>query len=58
MTESYSAGVRAGERSRARTMKPFVGIIIRYTGEPLTLLDPAPHTYGTPAPTLDPTQRR
>ncbi len=44
---SFSAGVRAGGRSRARKMKPFVGIIIRYSGERLTLLDPIHRTYQT-----------
>lgn len=44
---SFSAGVRAGERSRARKMRPFVGIIIRYSGERLTLLDPIHRTYQT-----------
>jgi hypothetical protein len=58
MTESYSAGVRAGGRSRARKMKPSVGIIIRYSGERLTLLDPIPRTYQTLALALDPNQRR
>ena len=42
---SFSAAVRAGGRSRARALKPFVGIIIRYSGEQLTLLDPIHHTY-------------
>jgi Bacterial Ig domain len=42
---SFSAAVRAGGRSRARKMKPFVGIIIRYRGERLTLLDPIHRTY-------------
>jgi hypothetical protein len=44
---SFSAGVRSGGRSRARNMKPFVGIIIRYSGERLTLLDPIHRTYQT-----------
>lgn len=42
---SFSAAVRAGGRSRARKMTPFVGIIIRYSGERLTLLDPIHRTY-------------
>jgi hypothetical protein len=58
MTESYSAGVRAGMRSHARTMRPFVGIIIRYRGDRLTLPDPIHRTYQTLALALDPTQRR
>ena len=58
MTDSYSAGVRADGRSRARKMKPFVGIIIRYSGGRLTLLDPIHRTYQTLALALDPTQRR
>jgi hypothetical protein len=44
---AFSAAVRAGRRSRARKMKPFVGIIIRYSGDRLTLLDPIHHTYQT-----------
>lgn len=44
---SFSAAVRAGGRSRARRMKPFVGIIIGYRGGRLTLLDPIHRTYQT-----------
>src|SRR3984957_14451314 len=47
---SFSAAVRAGGRSRARKMKPFVGIIIRYKGERLTLLGPGHRTHQTLAP--------
>ena len=43
----FSAAVRSGGRSRSRKMKPFVGIIIRYSGERLTLLDPIHRTYQT-----------
>ena len=55
---SFSARARAGRRSRGRKMKSFVGIIIRYRGERLTLLDPIHRTDETPALALDPTQRR
>jgi hypothetical protein len=58
MTDSYLGGVRAGGRSRARKIKPFVGFIIRYSGGRLTLLDPTHRTYQPLALALDPTQRR